>query len=127
LKASLARRTGQRFGQQSLKQDASRLTRQFVTNGGFDFYCPLHRRARHHALMMRVEIGESAGCRLQNGRNLGQGVLLTTRVGTLPAGLAVRKSGLRISCLNDSGRGSKGTPISCRAMWTAIELEPGAK
>ncbi len=27
----------------------------------------------------------------------------------------------------DSGRASKGTPISCSAKWTAIELAPGVK
>ena len=40
----------------------------------------------------------------------------------------LRKSGARVSLrAKDNGRGMNGTPISCRAMWTAMELEPGAK
>ncbi len=28
---------------------------------------------------------------------------------------------------NDNGRASKGAPVSCKAICTAIELEPGEK
>src|ERR1700732_1753367 len=49
-------------------------------------------------------------------------------VGTLPSGVSARYSGERMSSfLNDIGLPSKATPISCSAMCTAIELEPGAK
>ncbi|HEY0568687.1 MAG TPA: hypothetical protein VGD13_11300 [Xanthobacteraceae bacterium] len=49
-------------------------------------------------------------------------------VGTLPSGLSTRKPGERMSLfLNDIGLPSNGMPISCSAMCTANELEPGAK
>src|SRR5262249_13543392 len=49
-------------------------------------------------------------------------------VGTWPTGLSLRKSCDCMSlALNDIGFASKGTPISCSAICTAIELEPGAK
>src|SRR5882724_5885794 len=51
-----------------------------------------------------------------------------TSVGTLPSGLSARYPGEPMSLfLKDIGRPSKATPISCSAMCTAIELEPGAK
>src|SRR6267142_7009492 len=51
-----------------------------------------------------------------------------TSVGTLPSGLSARYPGERMSLfLKDIGRPSKATPISCSAMCTAIELDPGAK
>ena len=51
-----------------------------------------------------------------------------SKVGTLPLGLIARNSGFCMSLVaNDIGRASKGAPVSCRAMCTAIELEPGAK
>src|ERR1700694_6136702 len=51
-----------------------------------------------------------------------------TNVGTLPSGLSARKPGeRRSSFLNDIGLPSNGTPISCSAICTANELEPGAK
>src|SRR5689334_9127250 len=49
-------------------------------------------------------------------------------VGTLPSGLMARNSGVRCSRLpSETGRASNGAPISCSAMWAAIELAPGAK
>jgi hypothetical protein len=72
--------------------------RQFVSDPPFDLARALHRRAFHHA----VEMGGQRH---------------------LPSGLSARCSRLA----KDIGRASNGTPISCNAMWTAIELAPVAK
>src|SRR5215470_15720620 len=52
----------------------------------------------------------------------------TRSVGTLPSGLTARNSKERVSLrVKDRGLASNSAPISCNAMCTAIELEPGAK
>src|SRR5437868_10006379 len=51
-----------------------------------------------------------------------------SKVGTLASGLTARYSGLCCSpSASDTNRRSKSAPISCNAMCTAIELDPGEK
>jgi hypothetical protein len=98
--------------------------------GRSDIRHPGNRACLRLDVVVRPESGLRVPPRpvIKDGGGFGQWPAVDQQRGHLAQRIDRQEPGSRVWPLaNDSGRASKGTPISCSAMCTAIELEPGAK